>query len=181
MDGHVIRKALVKGDDRFWLLRDWSWPAGDQGDVRTITFVMLNPSKADHRVDDPTIRKCIGFSTRLGFKRMWAVNLFSKRATDPRELQLDVGRWLPNRVQVRRRLVDECVVFAWGASVTRAAPTDRAYALGWLAEITQRLQVEPMCLGVSKDGHPRHPLMLPYTAPLRPWKGYDVQEWAFLR
>ena len=31
-----------------------------------IAYCMLNPSKARHDVDDPTIRKCVGFARRLG-------------------------------------------------------------------------------------------------------------------
>lgn len=30
----------------------------------TLLFVMLNPSTADERVDDPTIRRCAGFARR---------------------------------------------------------------------------------------------------------------------
>lgn len=29
------------------------------------------------------------------------------------------------------------------------------------------------CLGVTKDGSPRHPLYVPYSQPLVPWKGYE--------
>jgi hypothetical protein len=175
----MIRKAMVKGDDRFWLLRDWS--RRDDLKAKAMTFVMLNPSTADDQVDDPTIRKCIGFAERAGYQRIYVVNLFSVRATDPRELRHGVGHWMTNMLSVRRLLDSECVVFAWGTSLLHAPVPAREYALGWLAEATAELAVEPMCLGVSKDGHPRHPLMLPYTTPLSPWTGYDVPQWAFLR
>jgi hypothetical protein len=143
---------------------------------------MLNPSIADGVQDDPTIRKCIGFATKLGYERMYVVNLFSKRATEPAELRNGVGRWMTNLVAVRARLsASDAVVFAWGASVMKAEPDPRARALRSLAGVVEETGVRPLCLGTSKDGHPRHPLMLPYTAKLKPWKGYDVTEWAFLK
>lgn len=176
----MIRKAYIdrSGENRFWLLRDWA-----HGDVaKAITFVMLNPSIADSEVDDPTIRKCIGFAQRLGYGRMYVVNLFSLRATNPQELRFRSGRVLSNLAAIRSRLqVADGVVFAWGASILQAPPDPRARALRCLAEIAVELDVEPWCLGISKDGHPRHPLMLPYSAKLEMWQGYDQPEWSFLR
>jgi hypothetical protein len=173
----MIRKAYIDraGENRFWLLRDWHG-------LRTITFVMLNPSVADGEVDDPTIRKCIGFAQRLGYGRMYVVNLFSLRATDPKELRHRTGRVLSNIAAVRARLQDtDAVVFAWGASILQVPPDPRARSLRWLAEASDELDVEPWCLGMSKDGHPRRPLMLPYSAQLEMWRGYDGPEWSFLR
>ncbi len=174
----MIRRAHIEGANRFWLLRDWSLDVR----ARTLTYVMLNPSTADGTKDDPTIRKCIGFATKLGYERMYVVNLFSKRATQPDELRNGVGRWITNLMAVRTRLsASDTVVFAWGASVMKAEPDPRKRALRSLAEVTKELGVEPLCLGISKDGHPRHPLMLPYTTRLKRWKGYDVTEWSFLK
>jgi hypothetical protein len=173
----MIRRAHIdrSGENRFWLLRDWNG-------LRTITFVMLNPSVADHTIDDPTIRKCIGFAQRLGYGRMYVVNLFSLRATDPKELRLRTGRVLSNIAAIQSRLqVADGVVFAWGASIVQAPPDARVRALRCLAEITEALDVEPWCLGTSKDGHPRHPLMLPYATKLEMWRGYETAEWSFLR
>jgi len=174
----VIRQAHVDGDNRFWLLRDWS----EGRPARTLTYVMLNPSTADGKADDPTIRKCLGFAQRLGYGRMYVVNLFSKRATDPIELRNGVGRWMTNLMAIRTQLANaDGVVFAWGASVMQATPDSRGRALRGLAGVVEGQKVEPMCLGVSQHGHPRHPLMLPYTTELEPWRGYDVPEWAFLK
>ncbi len=47
---------------------------------------MLNPSTADASVDDPTIRRCMGFSRRLGYQGMVVVNLFAWRSPKPSEL-----------------------------------------------------------------------------------------------
>jgi hypothetical protein len=175
----MIRQAHIEGENRFWLLRDWTH--GDRC-AKTLTFVMLNPSTADGKLDDPTIRKCVGFATKLGYGRMYVVNLFSKRATDPIELRFGVGRWMTNLMCLRTRLLtSERVVFAWGASVMQAQPDPRGRALRGLADIVGENKIAPMCLGISKSGHPRHPLMLPYSTRLELWKGYNEPEWAFLK
>lgn len=174
----MIRQAFVEGADRFWLLRDWS----EGRCAKTLTYVMLNPSTADGKQDDPTIRKCVGFAQKLGYARMYVVNLFSKRATDPIELRHGVGRWMTNLMAIRTQLANaDGVVFAWGASVMQAPPDPRGRALRGLAGIVEGQRIEPMCLGVSQSGHPRHPLMLPYATELAPWKGYDAPEWRFLK
>lgn len=175
----MIREAFIEGENRFWLLRDWA-----NGDLyaKTLTFVMLNPSTADAVQDDHTVRKCVGFATKLGYGRMYVVNLFSKRATDPAELRFGVGRWMTNQTCVRSCfLTSDGVVFAWGASLVHADPDARSRSLRGLAGLVREHGIEPMCFGVSQDGHPRHPLMLPYTTQLEPWKGYDAPEWSVLK
>ena len=50
-------------------------------------FVGLNPSTADHKDDDPTIRRVIGFSKDLGFERLMVGNVFALRSVDPSALK----------------------------------------------------------------------------------------------
>lgn len=78
----VERGAVLSSDGRYRysLYRRWD---------RTLPmacFVMLNPSIADADVDDPTIRKCMGFATRWGAGGIRVVNLYPWRATKPRDL-----------------------------------------------------------------------------------------------
>ena len=45
---------------RYRLGRRWS-------DGPVLAFIMLNPSRADEHIDDPSVRRCIGFAQRLGY------------------------------------------------------------------------------------------------------------------
>ena len=66
---------------RYLLTRRW-----DDGPL--MAWVMLNPSTADARTDDATITRCVRRARSMGtFGGIAVVNLFSLRATDPRELR----------------------------------------------------------------------------------------------
>lgn len=128
-----------------------------------LLFIMLNPSTADATQDDPTIRKCRGFAERLGFSFFEVVNLFDYRATDPKDLkkaQYPCSEHnLPMILDTARRC--EMVICAWGTHGTYRAQN---------SVVTRMLMPMPLkALGVTKDGHPRHPLYVPYDTPLIPF------------
>ena len=128
--------------------------------LRTAVFVMLNPSTADATNDDPTIRRCIGFAQRWGCVRLAVLNLFAFRATDPADLKRAEEPIGPeNRAWFERTLIDDLaigpVVCGWGVHGEHRG--QEVAVLGWL----QAFGVRPVALGVTKDGHPRHPLYLP--------------------
>jgi hypothetical protein len=112
-----------------------------------VLFVMLNPSTADGRRDDPTIRRCIGFARAWGFGGVEVVNLFAYRATDPRELGRVGDPVGPHNDRYIRRAIrrSRLVVLAWGARARarRLLSLRRAH-----------------CLGLTRAGQPRHPLYL---------------------
>src|SRR5262245_38555366 len=66
---------------RYSLTRIWD------AERPNVMFVGLNPSTADDQVDDPTVRRCIGFARKWRFGGMIIVNLFAYRSTDPNRLQ----------------------------------------------------------------------------------------------
>lgn len=162
------RDAFISkcGTYRYWLRRIWD-------DTKpTLLFCMLNPSTADGDVDDPTIRKCIGFATRMGYGAIVVVNLFAYRATNPLALHRNIsskglgyviGPDNYGHLRVSFADHDQCVC-AWGANV-RKVPTN---AIDNVLQLMNTWSCEPMALAVMSDNIPWHPLMLPYTDKLIP-------------
>ncbi len=58
------------GRYRYSLERCW-------GSDSTLAIVMLNPSRADGSLDDPTLRRCMGLALGWGFGAIAVVNLFA--------------------------------------------------------------------------------------------------------
>ncbi len=131
---------------RYSLERRW-----DKG-LPTVMFIGLNPSTADETVDDPTIRRCIGFAINWGYGSLIMTNLFGLRSTDPRGLlnvKDPIGRcndmWLD-----RAYSTSDLVVAAWGA---------KGHLFERDLQVSKRLE-DLHCLGTTKGGHPKHPLYL---------------------
>jgi hypothetical protein len=147
----------------------------DGGRGPVATFIMLNPSTADHEVDDPTIRRCLAFCRRWGCADLHVANLFAFRATNPAELRRTYDPVGPeNRTYVRQlvekameQLIPGPVVCAWGEH--GAFMDQDKTVLDWIADLC-----EPMCLGLTRNGQPRHPLYLPYSARLIPFAGRTI-------
>lgn len=132
---------------------------------KRILWVMLNPSTADHETDDATIRRCIGFSKKLGGSSLVVVNLFGYRATDPDELLKVEDPVGPENVRVILDAANGCdtVIAAWGALPNKLWAKARTSI-----EIVKSFDVL-RCLGKTKAGAPRHPLYLPAKQELEPW------------
>lgn len=150
--------ATTSYDGRYRYLLGRSWGHGPR-----MLWVLANPSTADALDDDPTVRRCVGFATRHGYGGLLVVNLWAWRATDPRELARvadPVGRENDAFIAHATRASSGPVVLGWGARGERSR-VDAVLAL--LGDRPVR------CLGVTRSGHPRHPLYVSRTTRLRPW------------
>lgn len=149
-DAHISRD----GKYRFCLSRRWGFGP-------LAHWCMLNPSTADHRKDDPTIRRVMAFSRAWGFDGCFVTNVFPLRATNPRVLLTHAE---PDSVITQNEETIETAAFtagkfgmmvcAWGAAVSHPVLLDASLSALELI----RKQTRSMCLGVTRDGHPRHPL-----------------------
>jgi hypothetical protein len=152
----------------------WRWfgfkdGAGQEvSEPKACLFIMFNPSTADGKIDDPTIRRCVSFAKREKYDRLEVVNLFAWRATDPGIIGSLTGKGDPigpaNQDAVTdTALVAGLIVCAWGVEGSLIGQDETV--LGWLGDRRR------YALGLTKDGHPRHPLYLPKDAPLIPFDG----------
>lgn len=154
------------GKYRYYLERQF-----DSSTKRAV-FVLLNPSTADATQDDPTIRRCVGFARQNGAGTLSVVNLYALRATQPRELLVaddpvgpDNDDWIAQAVRGA-----DIVIAAWGAY----AANNISMARHRVATVIDLLGPNIHCLGVTKAGHPAHPLYLRRSTPLVLWRSRCV-------
>lgn len=159
----VIRRAAFSrcGSYRYALWRRWDASRPD------VLFVALNPSTADHRQDDPTIRRCMGFARDWGYGGLVVANLFAFRTPLPSALRQAAAPVGPRNDRWLERLAGEAalVVAAWGA---HGGMGDRA------ARVAPRLG-PCHCLGLTAGGAPRHPLYVRKDAPLRTYSTVETR------
>jgi hypothetical protein len=123
-----------------------------------MVWIMLNPSTADHEIDDPTILACIDFAKRNGCGGIVVVNLFAFRSPHPkvmREAADPVGRENDEhllRVAREAKQAGGYVIAAWGAN---GAFRNRDLAV---LDLLEREGLPVLCFGLTKDQHPKHPL-----------------------
>lgn len=131
---------------RYSLWRTW-------GGSRGVAFIGLNPSTADEVNDDPTVRRCIGYARAWGFGRLYMLNAFAYRATDPRRMKDADDPVGPENDAIIAAVANDCelTVAAWG---THGAHLDRHHQV-------RRLVNKLHHLGLTKHGFPKHPLYLP--------------------
>lgn len=124
-------------------------------------FIGLNPSTADETENDPTVRRCMAFAKSFGCDSLVMTNLFAWRATDPREMKaavdpvgLDNDEWL-----IRIAAISEVRVAAWGVHGSH---------LGRDKVIAARIP-GLVCVGMTANRSPRHPLYVHGSTMPRPW------------
>lgn len=164
--------CVTKGDDQSWAMfsecgryryalgRMWEDPEESLLPVFCVTC--LNPSTAGHEENDPTVRKLIHYGKQEGCGALLLRNIAAWCATRPREL-LNVDDPVgPRNLEVQ--LLDPMLsmrVAAWGRPVSvrlhrRLAMSRYNAKCSWV-------------FGLTKEGHPRHPLYLPNATRATRW------------
>jgi hypothetical protein len=144
---------------RYVLTRTWN------GAGRKALFIMLNPSTATEVQNDPTVERCERRARTLGFGAFRVTNIFAWRDTNPKAM-----RAAPDPVGPANDMAlgdgvawADLIIAAWG---THGAHLQRGAAVRTLL---QRTGSAVHTLGLTKDGHPRHPLYIGYAEQPRLW------------
>jgi hypothetical protein len=161
----MLKTATISDDAiyRYDLTRQW-------GPGPWLAWIMLNPSTADGDKDDPTIRRCMGFSRRDGYGGLVVLNLFAFRSPKPeRLLRAKEPQGPENGATLNRWLDDPLisgVVFAWGGWIEGSLARRKVSLVVRNTLSTVRASSHrPVCLGTTTKGAPRHPLYVPATQP----------------
>lgn len=146
------------GSYRYSLSRRWGAGAG-------LVWVMLNPSTATEERNDPTIERCQRRAAALGLPGFAVVNLFAFRATRPADLRAAAAPVGPenDRLLLQAARDAALILCGWG---THGAHLGR----GAQVEALLRQAGLPLHhLGLTREGHPRHPLYVGYATGPQPW------------
>jgi hypothetical protein len=148
------------------------WDGRAFGAPGLCAWLMMNPSTADERVDDPTVRRCRDFARRWGFGGMVVLNAFAFRATKPDMLlatEDPVGPENDATIADWARRADRLVV-AWGLP-----PAQLRWRAAQLEVLLAGIGTRPLALRTTACGQPGHPLYVRGdTAPV-PWPAAPAQ------
>lgn len=138
---------------RYALTREWD----AQG--KRVLFVMLNPSTATEVQNDPTVERCERRARTLGYGGFRVTNIFAWRDTDPKLMRAAAD---PIGPENDKAIHEGCL---WADDVIAAWGTHGAHlARGADVEAILRASGKPLYhLGLSKAGHPKHPLYIAYA------------------
>jgi len=167
----VITRTHLKGDAastaiyseceryRYALTRIWDDAGG------RVHFIMLNPSTATEVQNDPTVERCERRARTLGYGAFRVTNIFAWRDTDPRKMRAADDPVGPanDAAILEGSAWAACNVAAWG---THGAHLNRGPEV---LSLLRGAGVELHHLGLTKDGHPRHPLYVAYARQPELW------------
>lgn len=169
VDG-IFKDAIISdcGNYRYRLDRVWDRTKPQ------VLFVMLNPSRADAKDDDPTIRQCIALTRRWGYGGFVVANLFAFRSPDRKILHTLDDPVGPHNDATLMSLRDsqDLTICAWGNDGTLRRRDESVFAL-----LNDGGRSQVFSLGLTKSGNPRHPARLRLTTRFQPWSGPSSTTW----
>lgn len=141
---------------RYLLWRVWT------DSIEPFGFIGLNPSTADETNDDPTVARCGNRARSLQRGGLIVGNLYGFRATDPKNMKAAEDPVGPDNDAHLHMMGTLCptILVAWGAHAEKGRAE---LVLGMLRALPRPPRL--IHLGLTKSGHPRHPLYIGYDVP----------------
>lgn len=124
-----------------------------------LVVCMLNPSRADASINDPTVLALIHFGKLWGYGGLLIVNLYAFRASKPQEMFAQ-GRkaFGPDNENYIKAAIEYAaanggkMLVAWGND----GHVGGYYT--YVALLAQEKKVDLVCLGKTNSGQPKHPM-----------------------
>ena len=142
----IYKNATISDCQKYRYALSRTWDCKE----RAVLFIALNPSTADEKNDDPTIRRCIDYAKNWGYGILLVANLFAYRTKNPEKLRYvknPVGNDNDQHI-IKLSKKANLIVAAWG---------NEGSLFNRDKEVV-RLIPNLMCLKVNKSGQPAHPL-----------------------
>ena len=134
-----------------------------------LVAIMLNPSKATHLVNDPTVERICRRARMLGFGGVIILNAFAWRETDRlKMLKVEDPVGPLNDLYILETLTQASVkgwtvMVGWGNEGGHRGRSAR------VARLLKQTAVQAVCLKLCANGEPGHPLYVGYDEPFTPW------------
>lgn len=128
-----------------------------------VAFIGVNPSLANASRNDPTITKEIGFCEVNGWQRLIKGNVFGFISSKVRDLSTASDPVGPLNIGYLNEIIDEADILipCWGrrSKIPKRLHPQIVFVMSMLQDSGKPV----MTFGLTKDGDPGHPLMLPYS------------------
>jgi hypothetical protein len=133
--------------------------------AKKVLFIMLNPSTATEIQNDPTVERCERRAKALGYGAFKVCNIFAYRSTDPKIMRLQKDPIGPenDKIIIKSANWSNNIICAWG---TNGSHLNRGKKI---EELLRAKNFTLTHLGLSKDGHPKHPLYISYKVSPENW------------
>lgn len=142
-----------------------------------VLFVFgINPSTANEKIPDNTIRRIMGFAEREGFDGFAMLNVYPQQCTNPDSLHHTCNQMLHKQnmttiVDIIRQHQEPTILVAFGNLINKRKYLNDCFRN--IAEAISPFHPKWKQIGnLTKSGNPRHPLMAKY----QPLCDFDISD-----
>lgn len=142
---------------RYYLRREFK-----KNPKKFLAFIMLNPSTANEKYNDPTVERCQNHAINKKYDGMIVLNIFAYRTTNPKkllEIKNPVGE-KNNETIIKTINKHKNIICAWGNHGKILKRSNE------IKKILKKHKIKTYTFQITKKGEPKHPLYIPYNKEL---------------
>ena len=160
-------QMIGDNENRFLLKKEWE---------NILVVVWINPSTADDKTPDATMRKVMWFAERNWYDWFAMINVLPQRATNPKDINIYLNlKQIKINFEVISNLIqsikDPKILLAFGNTID-----DNLEFKKWLKEIVyivKKYNPKYYVIGITKKWNPLHPSRVGYCK----LKEFNIKEY----